>query len=43
LLINGLSLIGFVIVLGLRHCPSAIETWREFFQQSVARSQLEVS
>lgn len=43
LLINGLSLIGFVIVLGLRHCPSAIDTWRAFFSQSVARCRLEVS
>lgn len=43
LLINGLSLIGFLLVLWVRQCPSAIETWRIFFNQSVARSEIGAS
>lgn len=43
LLINGLSLVGFLLVLGIQHCPSAIETWRAFFSQSAARNQLGMS
>jgi uncharacterized membrane protein YbhN (UPF0104 family) len=42
-LINGLSLIGFVIAVLLGHCPSAIETWQAFFTQSTAQSQVETS
>lgn len=43
LLINALTLIGFVIVLGLGKCPSAFETWRAFFIQSAAQRQVEAS
>jgi hypothetical protein len=43
LLINGLSLIGFVIVLWIGKCPSAFETWRTFFNQSTAARQVEAS
>ena len=42
-LINGLSLVGFVIVLWLGRCPSALETWRAFFSQSAAQSQVDQS
>ena len=42
-LINGLSLVGFLAVLWLGHCPSVLETWRAFFSQSAAQSQVEAS
>ena len=41
LLINGLTLVGFVMVLWLGKCPSAFETWRAFFAQSASQGQVE--
>jgi hypothetical protein len=38
MLINGLSLAGFLIVLWLGRSPSAIETWRAFLAESAAVS-----
>lgn len=37
LLLNGLTLIGFVMVLWLGRCPSVFDTWRAFFDQSATR------
>ena len=43
LLINGLTLIGFVVVLWLGTCPSVLETWRAFFNHSLAQTRVEAS
>ncbi len=43
LLINGLSLLAFVVVLGLGRSPSVLETWREFFRQSGLETTVEAS
>ena len=40
-LINGLSHAAFIIVLWLGRCPSTLETWRAFFRQSMAQTQVE--
>ena len=42
-LINGLSLLGFVILLWRGCSPSVLETWRAFFRQSSLESQAEAS
>jgi len=42
LLINGLTLIFFLLSLVINKCPSILDTWRNFFAQSAARSQAEV-
>lgn len=41
LLLNGLTLVCFVVVLWLGKCPSVFETWRAFFDHSVARAEAE--
>ncbi len=43
LLINGLTLIGFVVVLWLSTCPSVLETWRAFFARSLAHARSKAS
>ncbi|TDI53657.1 MAG: flippase-like domain-containing protein [Acidobacteria bacterium] len=43
ILINGLSLVAFVIVLWLGRCPSVFETWRVFFSQSSAQTEAAAS
>ena len=43
LLINGLSLLAFVVVLALGRSPSVLETWREFFRQSSLETTVEAS
>ncbi|MBI3694750.1 MAG: flippase-like domain-containing protein [Acidobacteria bacterium] len=40
LLLNSVTLILFVISLFASRCPSVLETWRKFFEQSVARDHL---
>ncbi len=42
LLINSLTLIFFLFSLFLSKCPSILETWRNFFSHSAARSQAQV-
>jgi uncharacterized membrane protein YbhN (UPF0104 family) len=39
LLINSLTLVFFILALVVNKSPSILETWRNFFSQSVARSQ----
>lgn len=39
LLINGMTLIFFLFALWISKCPSILETWKSFFDQSAARSQ----
>jgi len=41
LLINGLTLVLFLLSLTLTRYPSILDTWRNFFDQSTARSQAE--
>ena len=43
LLINVLTLTGFVVVLWLGTCPSVLETWRAFFNRSLAHARGEAS
>ena len=42
LLINSLTLVLFLLSLTLTRFPSILDTWRNFFDQSAARSQAEV-
>ena len=42
LLINGLTLVFFLLSLILTRCPSILDTWYSFFNQSATRSQSEV-
>lgn len=42
LLINSLTFIFFLLSLSLSKCPSILETWRNFYQQSLARAQAEI-
>ena len=39
LLINSLTFIFFLLALVVNKCPSILETWRNFFNQSVVRNQ----
>ncbi|HUQ94049.1 MAG TPA: lysylphosphatidylglycerol synthase transmembrane domain-containing protein [Bryobacteraceae bacterium] len=39
MLLNSVTLLLFVAVLFARGCPSVLETWRKFFEQSVRRNQ----
>jgi len=39
MLINGLTLIFLLLSLVINKCPSILDTWRNFFTQSAARSQ----
>jgi len=39
-LINGLTFVFFLFALIINKCPSILETWRNFFSQSVARNEI---
>ena len=39
MLINGLTLVFFLLSLVINKCPSILDTWRNFFAQSAARNQ----
>lgn len=38
LLLNGMTLLLFLMAIGVARCPSILETWHAFFEQSVARA-----
>ena len=38
LLLNGMTLVLFLMALGVARCPSILETWHDFFDRSAARA-----
>jgi hypothetical protein len=38
LLLNGMTLVLFLMALGVARCPSILETWHDFFERSAARA-----
>ena len=41
LLMNGMTLVFFLMSGWITSCPSILETWHTFFDQSAARSEVE--